>query len=153
MMPDPRPEEIVFVAAHMRRKSREDVYLHLPHDDPVQLSGMILRRAGVCWVEYHEGVPAAILGAWPMHPGVWSLFGFGTDHYGAVMGKVARHARRVMFPTIKATGAHRAQTMSPASHEDTHRWLRMLGGIEEGTLRGYGKNGEDVKLFAWTEVA
>lgn len=151
MMPEPDEREVRFVCEHLRPASAAEMFLLLPTDDPRDLTRLMVRRAGISWVAYWMGEPAAILGAWPMHPGVWALFGFGTDSYAKVLGEVTRHARRVMFPAIKAAGAHRAQALSPAGHVETHKWLRLLGGAEEATLRRYGKNGEDVKVFAWFE--
>lgn len=149
MIPDPDEREIRFICENLRPESAAEMFMLMPTDDPGDLARMMVRRPGVSWVEYWQGEPAAMLGAWPSHPGVWSLFGFGTEHYARVLGRVTRHARRVMFPMIRDTGAHRAQAMSPASHEPTHEWLRRLGGTEEATLRAYGKGGEDVKVFAW----
>jgi len=151
MMPDPRPSEVRFVVDHLRALSREEAYMTMPEEDPEALTRILTLPGNVSWVAYHEGMPAAVLGARPMHPGVWGIYALGTDHYAKVLGQVARQARRVLIPMLRATGAHRGQTLSPASHTKTHGWLKMLGGTEEATLRGYGRNGEAMKLFAWYE--
>lgn len=153
MMPIPAAAEVRFVCEHMRQSSRDEMFLASPHEDPLVLANVLNTRPGISWVEYHEGLPAAIIGAWPMHPGVWGLYGLGTDHYAAVLKKVTRHGLQVMLPAIWATGAHRLQALSPATHEENHRWMLRLGAAEEATLRHYGKNGEDVKVFAWLKEA
>lgn len=147
---DPRYVEVAFVCRRLRPKSAAEAFLFLPHDDPEELA-LAFYSAPLRWAAYHGQEPAVIFGAFPMHPGVWALFGFGTEDYATVLGDVTRAFRREVFEAVSATGAHRAQALSPASHTDTHKWLVMLGGREEATLRGYAKSGEDVKVFAWTK--
>ena len=142
------PNEVRYVCRHMRERSREEMFLLRADDDADALADALAAVPGVAWCAYHGGRPAAVIGAYPMHPGVWGLFGFGTDDYRHVMVEVTKHARRVMMPVVAAV-AHRAQCLSPVGHEETQRWLRFLGAREEARLRAYGKGGEDVILFAW----
>jgi hypothetical protein len=149
MITDAGLAQVLYVAQRLREKSRE-MFVFRADDDPDGLALDIVLRGGLRWCIWHEGLPAAILGAYPMWPGVWGLYGFGTDAYGAVMLTATKHARRVMMPAV-AEHAHRAECRSPVGHDDTHRWLQMLGAREEAVLRAAGRNGEDVILFAWVK--
>lgn len=146
--PNPKFADLIHICRNLRALSRSEMYLTLECEEPDLLAECFYDHK-LQWCAYHEGKPAAVIGAMKMHPGVYALYGFGTDDYGHVMLEVTKHARRVMMPEVKATGAHRAQAMSPATHTETHKWLRFLGAEQEARLRGYGKNGEDVLVFAW----
>ncbi|WP_299129692.1 hypothetical protein [uncultured Amaricoccus sp.] len=145
----PRPSEISFVCHRLREQSAEEMFMLSWHDSPEALAQRFINLAGFQWVAYDGTEPAAIFGAHPLWPGTWSLYGFGTDRYGNVLREVTKHFRREVVPAVRGSGAHRAQCMSPAHHTETHRWLEMLGGSEEATLRCYGRRGEDMKIFAW----
>lgn len=144
----PKFGELVHVCRNLREMSRSEMYLTAEIEEPELLAEVFFGHP-LSWVAYHDAKPAAVIGATRLHPGVWGLYGFGTDDYAHVMLEVTKHARRVMMPEVRATGAHRAQCMSPATHHETHKWLRFLGAKEEARLGGYGKNGEDVLVFAW----
>lgn len=148
---DPHPSEVLYVCRNMRDLSRDEMCLICATDDPEVIARLFSRPdGGLHWVAHHEGRPAALFGAYPMHKGVWALYGFGTDDYAAVLGEVTRFARRDMFEAV-AKVAHRAQCLSPVSHVETHKWLRLLGAKQEGVLEQYGTNREDVAMFAWTK--
>lgn len=147
---DPKFEEVRHVFMHLRPRSAEE--LHMMADGDLGHLALVFTDApGLKWVAYHEDKPAAIFGAYRLHGGVWQLFGFGTEDYADVLRAVTKCFRRDVFAAVKAAGAHRAQALSPAGHHETHKWLKMLGGFEEATLFGYGRGGEDVKVFAWHE--
>ena len=145
---NPKFRELIHVCRNLRELSREEMYMTSEIEEPDLLAEQMVGDR-LQWVAYHDGKPAAVIGARQAHPGVWNLYGFGTDDYEHIMLEVTKHARRVMMPEVKATGAHRAQALSPADHVETHKWLRFLGAKEEARLGGFGKNGEDVLVFAW----
>lgn len=153
MFAEPTIGELQYVCRHMRPLSRSEMFLTRPNDDPDDLAAVLHIYNSFQWVAYFAERPAAIIGAIPLHPGVWGLYGFGTEAYAAIIREVTKHAKRFMMPAIVSAGAHRGQCISPVGHVDTHRWLRWLGAKEEATLRHYGKGGEDVIMFAWTKEA
>ena len=146
---EPDLDTIRFVCRNLREVSRREMFLSLWSDEPDVLAEAIHQTNQFAWAFWCDGEPAAVVGAYPMHPGVWGLFGFGTDKYAKIMLSVTKHARRFMMPALLNAGAHRAQCIAPADHYEQHKWLRFLGAEEESTMRGYGKNREDVKMFAW----
>ena len=135
-----------YVLRNLREKSREEC--ELQGRTPITLSAMLAHQR-IAWTIWYENKPAALIGAMPLHRGVWSLFGFGTDAWVKVWRLVTLTARRDMMRAVTDTGAHRAQCLSPATHTDTHKWLRLLGASYEVDLPAYGVNGEDFKMFAW----
>jgi hypothetical protein len=93
--------------------------------------------------------PVAVLAAGELWPGVWQLGMFATPRWPEVGRGVTRLARRWLPAQLGALGAHRAQAFSLAEHEQGHRWMLSLGARCEATLRAWGRNGEDFKLFVW----
>lgn len=93
--------------------------------------------------------PIAVLAAGELWPGVWQLGLFATPRWPEVGRAVTRLARRWLAPRLRALGAHRAQAFSIAGHEEAQRWMLRLGARCEATLSGWGRGGEDFKVFVW----
>ena len=145
---DPRFAEVRYVLENLRAKSREDVF-GASDVDPVGYARYLANAPGFHRAVYYQGKPAAIFGAIPMHKGVWSLYGMGTDDWISVWRLVTLVCKRDIVRAVLSAGAHRAECLSPATHEDTHKWLRFLGLDYEVPVPQYGKGGEDYILFAW----
>lgn len=148
MRPDPRPEEILYVCAHMREKSRQEI-LGMWDGGVEQFGDFLTATEGFKWVGYAEGRPAALIGAYPLHRGVWGLFGLGTEDWTLIWREVTSVARRDMLRAVTETGAHRAECITRADHDDTHRWLKLLGAKHKVDLPRYGSDGSDYVMFAW----
>lgn len=105
-------------------------------------------RPGPAWVIVADLAPVVIAGFDLIRPGVWQDWLLSTP---AAWDKhwrgVTKIARRVMDAMLQ-TEAHRLQCVSLASRIHAHRWYRPLGLKLEGTLHGYGVNGEDAYMFA-----
>lgn len=144
---DPRPAEVLYVMQNLREQSLEEIVLQ--GMDPEAIAGRLYGNNRLTWAVYAGDAPAALIGALPVHPGVYTLFGFGTDRWKDVWRLVTLVARRDMFRAVRARGAHRAHCLSPEAHTETHRWLRMLGAKHEAALPRWGVNGEDFRMFAW----
>jgi hypothetical protein len=87
-----------------------------------------------------------------LRPGVWQDWMFSTpEAWSKHWRGVTKIARRVMDFMLQGE-AHRLQCVSLASRIHAHRWYRPLGLEQEGTLRGYGVNGEDAIMFARLRV-
>lgn len=148
MLPDPAPEEILFVCRNMRDRSREEIFGST--DMTVeQFAAFITRVEGFKWVGYSNGLPAALIGAYKDHAGVWSLFGFGTNGWQKIWRAVTKTAKRDMMQAVVEAGAHRAHCITRADHDETHLWLRALGAKLETPMPGYGKDGSNYTMFAW----
>jgi hypothetical protein len=93
---------------------------------------------------------AVVAGGYEMiGPQVWQSWMIGTmDAWGKHWFKITRETRRVM-DALFDSGARRLQTCAVASRTEACDWyMRGLGMQPEGTMRGYGINGEDVAMFS-----
>lgn len=148
ILPNPTVEEVLYIGRNMREKSREDIFGAME----VTLEDFCVGVHAThphAWVAYHDGLPAAYMGAKEIHKGLWSLAGFGTDDWVKVWKDLTRTGRRELVPILIENGARRAHCISPSDHHDTHRWLRMLGATEELRMRNYGLDGRDYTMLAW----
>ena len=93
--------------------------------------------------------PVAVVGAHEEWPGVWRVGAFATPRWPEVGRQVTRFVSRLFHVKLAELGAHRLHAYSIADHEIAHRWMLRLGARCEATLQGYGKGGEDFKLFVW----
>jgi hypothetical protein len=93
--------------------------------------------------------PVAVLAAGELWPGVWQLGLFATPRWPEVGRAVTRFARPWLEERLRALGVHRAQAFSLADHDEAHRWMLRLGARCEATLAGWGRGGEDFKVFVW----
>lgn len=147
----PDAQAMMGVLGNLRPQSRAE--LAMQEIDPEILCRYLAAQDGCRWLVLHSGLPAALIGAYPQHRGVWSLYGFGTDLWEKEWRLVTGVARRNMMRHVADSGAHRAHCMSPASHVQTHRWLRTLGAMHEAEMPGYGARGEDFIMFSWLRGA
>lgn len=145
---DPRPLEYQYVLDNLSTKSQEDLF-SANEASTEEMCNWMFFRDGFRWCFYHDGKPAAILGALEVHNGVWNLYGAGTNDWQKVWRQVTLTAKRDMMSLVLDAGAHRAQCLSPAHHSDTHKWLRYLGATHEVQMPQYGMHGEDFIMFAW----
>ena len=145
---DPSAAEIRYVCENMRKNSSEELF-GANDGTPKTYAKWLISTDGFKWVAYHASKPCALIGAIPERKGVWGLFGLGTDDWQKVWRKVTIIAKRDMMQMVLDAGAHRAHCMSPATHIETHKWLRFLGASHEAEMPAYGKQGEDYILFSW----
>ena len=150
MIANPTLAEILYVVNNLRDQSRKEIF-QATEATPERYALALHSAHGFRWVGYHNGAPAAILGATRQHKGVWSVFGFGTDDWIKVWRSVTRTALKEMFPAVEGSGCHRAHCITLAESADVHRWLKVLGATEESVMRGYGRDGEDYTMFSWTK--
>lgn len=145
----PELAEIKYVLDNLSPKSREDILPVMDYSTDFLAHYYFEHPMAYQWVFYNAGKPAAFLGSCRSHGDVWSVYGMGTADWKAVWRLVTLVAKRDMMQAVLDAGAHRAHCLSPASHEDTHKWLRYLGATHEAAMPRYGKNGEDYIMFSW----
>ncbi len=120
--------------------------------DPEKVAAVYSLRAGPSWVLVADSHPIVIAGFDMIRPGVWQDWMFSTpaawDKYWRTVTKTCR---KVMDAMLRSE-AHRLQCVSLASRVHAHRWYKPIGLRLEGTLQGYGVNGEDALMFARLRV-
>ncbi len=140
----------LYVARNMRPADRAEIFATRWNDSAEDVAKDCTVFERFCWVAYDGDTPCAVIGAVPMHPGVWSVFMFATNNFKNIGLGLTRFVKKVIVPALTATGAHRAECAALAEHSEAHRWLEILGARQEGgLLREYGRNGEDFVKFVW----
>jgi hypothetical protein len=142
-------DDALYVATNMRDWDKREIYATRWNNDPADVAGDCCMAGAFGWVAYDDE-PIAVLGAVPLHPGVWGVYMFATDNFAKIAISLTKYVRRVMMPSLTATGAHRAECKSIEGHDTAQRWLEFLGANRESTLSGYGREGEDFHLYAWS---
>ena len=147
----PTREALAYIVANLREQDRLELDATTYALDDGYVGHLWALRASQ-WV-VSDGLPAAVIGAWPRWPGVWGVYAFGTDAFESVALTLTKHVRRHMIPAMLRAGCHRAECASIESHHRAHRWLERLGAKREGPpMLGYGKRGEAFIRFVWREA-
>lgn len=116
--------------------------------DVERVASVYSLREGPAWVLTVEGQPIVIAGFDMLRPGVWQDWLFSTPVAWEKHWRLVTKMSRKVMDAMLQSGAHRLQCVSLASRIHAHRWYRPLGLRLEGTLHGYGVNGEDALIFA-----
>lgn len=149
MIASARFEDVLYIAANLRAADRVELAATRADMDAVRLTEDAVSRATHAAVAFdREGRPALVLGVSPVHRGVVTVWGFGTERYRDVGVEMTRFAKRVIIPAVIASGVHRAQCLVHPGNRASQRWLAALGFEPEATLAGFGSGGEDMILYA-----
>lgn len=149
----PTRADVAHVAARMRERDRKEFLAVSPYDEADMLASLPDRftEKGFCFRKDGEPVGIGIMAV--SRPNVVTLGFFATDDFPRIALPVARFTRRVLFPAYRAEGVHRIEAYTVADYEDAHRWIEMVGLTYEATLRAFGRDGEDFKVFSWVDDA
>ena len=137
------------VATNMREWDRREIYAGRWADDPERLAVDCTLYGAFGWLALASSTPIAVVGATPVHPGVWNVFMFATDDFRLISISLTKFVARVMIPALVQTGAHRAECKSMEGHVDAHRWLEFLGAEREATHHEYGRGKETFHTYVW----
>ena len=147
---NPRLADFYLVCHSLCEDEREQYRAFAGEDfDPEVVAAAYHLRECPKWVLSTDAGPVVVGGFDMIRPGVWQDWLFSTPAAWSPENwrGVTRACRRVMDAMLNSQG-HRLQCLSLASRTRAHRWYRPLGLQLEGTLRGYGVNGEDALMFA-----
>ena len=143
------PESVLHVATNMREADHHEIFATRWDNDPLPIVNACLMCGDISWVAAKDE-PIAVIGAIPIHPGVWQAFLFATDRFNEISLSLTTWVKRVMMPTLFGLDIHRCECKSMASHAEAHRWLEYLGWKRESTIAGYGRGGEDFYYYVWS---
>jgi hypothetical protein len=143
----PTMDAALAVTRRLRPADAREIFAVRWDDDPAALAADCLAPETVGWILGLER-PITILGAAPLHPGVWQVHCMGTAEFPRIAVALTRFVARRMIPALVEAGAHRGECRSHAEHHQAHRWLARLGAACEGRLVAYGRGGEDFLVFA-----
>lgn len=117
--------------------------------DPETMAICLASRSGPRWTLVEpDGTPVVLGGFDMIREGVWQDFMIGTeDGWRKHWRGITKHSKRVMDLMLN-TEAHRLQCVALADRTMARKWFAAVGLEYEGTLRGYGYNGEDAVMYA-----
>ncbi len=146
--------DVSYIAAHLREADKEELECQWSHYDPVHLAYLIETQSitGMSWVAYRHDQPVGALGfsyASGLDPDIWQAWAFGTDGFLKVIPELTRLGNEVALPMILEGTVRRIQAFTLKGHDVAHKWLEAFGARYEGTLRAWGRNGEDFDVYAW----
>lgn len=145
--------ELEYICLHMREQDAKEIFGLLPHNSAIRLaweSYHYILNSGRGQIAWHDGKPAALAAFTEMHPGVWSVWMFGTQDFKAAAIPLVRWFRREARDILSVCDGHRLQCDSRADYEEAHRYIKAFGGRPEGPpMRAYGKDGADYQRFIW----
>ena len=150
---DLTPLYATYVAACMRDHDREEIAPLWDAWDTriVGLCSVECSVPGFAWAVLEAGQPIACYGlsyASAMDTGLWQAWAYGTPRFRRAVPLISRHMLSIRHEI--ARHCHRLQVISRSGHDIAHDWVQGLGARHEGTLRGYGRDGSDYELYAWT---
>lgn len=152
MLTDITLSDLEYICLKMREIDKTEIYAIRPHDSPLQLAAEayhMIRNMGRGRIAWANGRPAAVAAFTESWPGVWEVWMFGTDDFKAAAVPLLRWFRKEARDILANVNGHRLQCDSRADHTEAHRLIKAAGGIEEGLLRRYGKDGSDYIRFVW----
>lgn len=137
----------LYVAANMRADDAAEIYATRRNADPGCLADEAMAIGGMSWTCGLPGEPICCVGAFQAWAGVWNVWMFATDAFPRIGLSMTKFARDVIIPAMR-DGGHRAQCYSSEAHATAHKWLEFLGFRSEATLKAYGRQREDFRLYA-----
>ena len=151
------PQDVFHVASNMRQRDYEEIDALRFTRDKKNLAADIADRLAnfqtVYCVEKEPNNPIAIISYIPVRPGVWTLGMFATDKFKSIGLFLTKQIIRAIIPALNKARAHRVEAYSIEGYDEVHKWLKFLGLKEECTLKKYGKNGEDFKVFSYVRLS
>lgn len=142
-------EPVLYVAENMREWDKREIYATRWDDDPASLARDAMVVPDFAWLASHGGEPVAAFGAIPLHPGVWSVWLFGTDNFSKIGFSLTKTLKRSMLPALVEHGVHRLECLSMEGHVVAQRWLEGFGAKPERLVPEYGRNRENFISYAW----
>lgn len=147
-LPSITPAAARHIVQHLRAQDRREIEATNWDMNPVRMVDKIMALESFTFYAKVNDTPAALIGGFPMWPGVWQVYAYGTDDFDRVAPTLTKFALRFMVPAITNSGGHRAQCDSIEGHDKAHRWLEMMGYENEGPMRKFGRHGETFYRFA-----
>lgn len=145
-------EPLIYVVRNMRPRDRDEISALIEGtDEDVALWIWKAAQTGRGWIAYGEDMmPVAAFGAWHRHAKAFTFFSFATPQWMQVHIAVTRFIRNIVLPTAFGEDLMEVgDCYSLSDYPRIHRWIELLGGVEDCRLTKYGMNGEDFVRFVW----
>lgn len=143
-------EDVRYVFENLREQDRYEVESVNPGVPTEVMADVSFDTSAVrIAIEDNGGNVVAVCGLAMLWVGVCSIWFLSTDNVSRVMVSLTRELKKSLMSGLKKMGCHRAEAKSIATHGVAHRWMQILGGTHEATLRKFGRGGENFELFTW----
>lgn len=145
--------DLSYVLGALRPQDREEIQCQIPDDmEPQHIAATMVVPDRV-FIVYLGLEPVAAFGFLPiaLAGNVLSGFAYGTlKMTKRVTAKITRFVKTELKPRWRAAGVTRVEIRAQASHPDAHVWLQSAGADLDCLLMGWGKHGENFRLYSWT---
>lgn len=149
-----------WIAHNMRERDWAEASCQLEHDIDKAFLGMkLVTYPGFHWTAWlgsklGSGVrPVGVFGFVASEmPWLYSAYALGTDEMPRVIPAISRFCVEDGLPMLLDAGCKRCEVRVKSDYKESIRWLCRMGAKHEGCLVGWGKNGEDFNLMAWTDA-
>lgn len=146
--------DLSFIAANLREQDERELSCQWKDWHPANVAYVahVSTPPDWQWVATLKGQPVAAFGCAQFSatdPDIWQAWGFGTDKMRRAIPAMTRHILGECRPRLLASSVRRLQVLTTTTHDLSHAWLSALGASYEGTLRAWGRNGEDFDIYAW----
>lgn len=143
--------DLSYVASRLRPEDEREASCQFEQFSPALLATVSLKDHAYC-VEVNGNPEAAFGACSTSHKGLWVAWSWMSTKGWRAVPKITEFVRDVMIPDIIAQGCWRCEARAMAENTGAHRWLRRMGAYERCELPGWGKNGEDFRLFEWLRI-
>lgn len=140
-------EDVLEVARGLRPEDKRELEATIANFTPEYLAEACGKNPEMAVLAYHDKEPVAVMGAFLLHPGVYSGYMFATPSFPVIGLAMTRWARKVYFPALRAMGAHRVEAHSIEGHREAHRWIEAIGAHWEAAVPCFGINKEGFVRF------
>lgn len=112
-----------------------------------------LAAHGEAYIAWFRGEPVWMWGVWQTVPGVFQLWGVGTEKTRRIMPALTRWGLGAWLPEFMVrANVRRIEVRVPYDSVHSVRWLMKLGMSIEATLPNYGVHGEDFFQLSITRL-
>ena len=146
--------DVSFILANLRPGDRREILCQVPPGSDLAALAFTCVLPGHSFVAYDKSNPAMAFGFQPItHAGnVLSAWAFGTWRAPRTLRPIARFVRSELLPGWLEFGVTRIEARSIAGHHEAHAWLSSVGADYEAAIPAFGRDGEEFRMFAWTDA-
>ncbi len=143
-------EPLRHIIRNLRKRDADEVFAMSDADADGIADQLFQRRdSGVAWIAWVHNEPVAAFGAYRTHGAHYGLWMIATESWPKVRLGVTRFGVKLLIPFLFDNGMKVGNCLSLSDYPQMHKWIRMIGGVEDCDLKMFGKNGENFKRFIW----
>ena len=103
---------------------------------------------GPTWTVLVDNVPVALYGFAESSPGVYDLWGVGTEELRGHGVALVKHVREILVLAFELLEVHRIQTTCRTDRPEYVRFIELFGFQREGVMRQLAPDRSDLIIFS-----